>query len=43
MGSYEFVVYLNGEIANHLCGGGSYETESGACYAILNEYSVDID
>lgn len=26
--------------ASHLCAGSSYETESGAAWAILNEYRV---
>lgn len=35
-------VYKNGELAE-LCDGSEYETASGAAYAILNEYSIDLD
>ncbi len=35
-----FTVYKNGKLAN-LCAGSEYETESGACYAILNEYAIN--
>lgn len=35
-------VYKNGEPALDLCDGHNYETESGAAYAILNEYSTDL-
>jgi hypothetical protein len=36
-----FVVYKNGRAADHLCGSNIYETMSGACFAILNEYSLE--
>jgi len=32
-----FVTYKNGQIYE-CCAGAEYETESGACYAIINEY-----
>jgi len=35
-----FRVYKNGELAS-LCAGSEYETESGAAFAILNEYAID--
>lgn len=34
-------VFKNGELAKGLCAGEEYETESGATYAILNEYRRD--
>ncbi len=36
----EFIVKKNG-VEYQCCSGSRYETESGACYAILNEYRVE--
>ena len=35
-----YVVYKNGAVYE-CCAGSEYETESGACYAILNEYRYE--
>ena len=37
---YMFNVFKNGECFSTACG-YEFETESGACYAILNEYSTE--
>jgi len=38
---YIYRVMKNDTEATGLCGGSEYETESGAAWAILNEYSTD--
>jgi hypothetical protein len=37
-----YIIYKNGDIYHDLAGGGQYETETGAYYAIINEYKVKV-
>lgn len=39
--SDRYIVFKNNKECTSLCAGSTYETESGACFAILNEYSID--
>jgi len=39
--SLRYFVYKDGKLATELCAGDEYETESGACYAIMSEYKTE--